>query len=234
VRRVALAFTCVALAFFATVAHVRAQDSPGRLHFAPGGATGGTAVVAHATGLTAGTAYALVWHTGDPHWRTDAGKFYGITSPDAARTLATGTSDAAGTLDVHFTVPDDFGYLHDVEIQPAAGAPAAQVAATQGFTVIPRISISPESGPPGTPITVTVSGIGYRFYQVVWHLIYDGAQTGWVSAVTTHGTARITIPASAACTRCKRSRVRRRRISTVSRVRTRNATFRRSSVRRSG
>jgi hypothetical protein len=38
--------------------------------------------------------------------------------------------------------------------------------------------------------------VGYRFYQAVWHLMYDGGQTGWLSGITTHGTARVTIPAS--------------------------------------
>jgi hypothetical protein len=41
-----------------------------------------------------------------------------------------------------------------------------------------------------------MTGVGYRFYQAVWHLMYDGGQTGWLSAITTHGTARVTIPAT--------------------------------------
>jgi hypothetical protein len=56
--------------------------------------------------------------------------------------------------------------------------------------------MEPASGSPGTPITITMTGIGYRFYQAVWHLLYDGAQTGWLSGITTHGTARVTIRAS--------------------------------------
>src|SRR5690606_36423859 len=52
------------------------------------------------------------------------------------------------------------------------------------------------SGPVGTPITVTMTGVGYRFWESVWHLAYDGAHTGWISAITTNGTAVITIPAT--------------------------------------
>ncbi|HEV8021534.1 MAG TPA: hypothetical protein VGP41_09750, partial [Candidatus Lustribacter sp.] len=40
------------------------------------------------------------------------------------------------------------------------------------------------------------TGGGYRFYQAVWHLLYDGAQTGWLSGMTSAGTARVTIRAT--------------------------------------
>jgi hypothetical protein len=196
VSRLFIALAVVALTVCARVTPANAQASTGRLQFAPGGAEAGARITARATGLAPETRFALVWHSGDPHWRTESGKFYGIVATDTAVTLAHGTSDAAGTLALTFTVPADFGYLHDVELRAENAAADAQPAATQGFTVVPRIELSPRSGPAGTPITVTVTGLGYRFYQVVWHLIYDGAQTGWLSAVTTHGTARITIPAS--------------------------------------
>ncbi len=197
-KRTFVTAACVALAVFGQAASAPGQDASGRLHFEPAGATAGARFGAHATGLAPATRYAIVWHSGDAHWRTESGKFYGIVAPDAARVIAHATSDASGAFDAQLTVPEDFGYLHDVEVQPESGAPAAQPVATQGFTVIPKIEIAPRSGPPGTPITVTVTGLGYRFYQVVWHLLYDGAQTGWLSAVTTHGTARIVIPASGA------------------------------------
>jgi hypothetical protein len=196
VRSVRLAALAGALALAGPLIPAGAQENAGRLNFAPGGASVGTPIVANARGLAPNARFALVWRSADPHWWTDAGKFYGILAPETARVLARGTSDAAGTLALHFTVPEDFGYMHDVEVRPENAATDTQPAATQGFTVVPHIALSPRSGPAGTPVTVTVTGLGYRFYQVVWHLLYDGAQTGWLSAVTTHGTARITLPAS--------------------------------------
>jgi hypothetical protein len=174
------------------------QTPPGELTFTPEAGIVGTAVTARATGLPPGVRYTLVWRSGNPHWRTADGKFFGIEAPEAARPVASGVSDARGALALRFTVPEDFGYLHDVELHAAGGAADAQPAATQGFTVVPHLALASRAGPPGSPIAITVTGLGYRFYQVVWHLLYDGAQTGWLSAVTTHGTARVTIPATGA------------------------------------
>ena len=191
-----VAATALAIALSAGGAAGDAQDSAGRLQLAPAGAIAGAHVVAHATGLAPNARFMIVWRSGDPHWRTEAGKFYGIVAPLTARTLVSGTSDGSGSLRLPFTVPEDFGYLHDVEVRADGVSSDAPFAATQGFTVVPHMEISPRSGPPGTPITITATGLGYRFYQVVWHLLYDNARTGWLSAVTTHGTARVTIPAS--------------------------------------
>ncbi len=161
------------------------------LSFAPVAGPVGTPVVAHATHVAPNAPYALVWHTGRARWQVADGKFTGISAPDVSRTIASGTSTADGTLDLRFKVPEDFGYIHDVELQ-SGGTPVSN----QGFTVIPQLTVSPASGPLGIPVTVTMTGIGYRFYQVNWHLMYDGAQTGWMSAITTHGTARVTLPAT--------------------------------------
>jgi len=186
----AAAATGLGLAF-AFHAAANAQTAP-RLTFAPIAASVGTAVTARASNLPPATRFALVWRSGAPAWRVEDGNFFGIQAPETARPLVAGTSDADGALVLHFTVPEDFGYLHDVELRSDAGAAVTH----QGFTVIPRFTLSPAAGTLGTPITITVTGLGYRFYQVVWHLLYDGAQTGWLSAITTHGTARVTIPAS--------------------------------------
>ncbi len=172
------------------------QNASPDLTFVPEAGVVGTPVVARATGLAPSTPFALIWRSGEPHWNVHDGKFFGITAQATSRALAQGTSDARGTLVLHFRVPEDFGYLHDVEVRAAGDAPNPAAAVAQGFTVVPHLTLSTHAGRSGAPIAITVTGLGYRFYEVVWHLLYDGAQTGWLSAVTTHGTARVTIPAS--------------------------------------
>jgi len=182
-----------AAALFAVIGAANAQTDGARLTFAPIGAIVGTPVTAHAVGLPPNARFALVWRSVKPAWHVDGPKFYGIVAPETSWTLVVASSDASGTLTTHFTVPEDFGYLHDVELHPAAGG---ELLAHQGFTVIPHLTITPRAGPLGTPITITFTGGGYRFYQAVWHLLYDGAQTGWLSGMTTAGTARVTIRAT--------------------------------------
>src|ERR1700677_708988 len=177
----------------AAVSGATAQGGGPRLVFAPIGAKTGTPVIARANGLPPNARFALVWRSASPSWRVEGPKFYGIVAPESARTLLVATSDAAGALTARFTVPEDFGYIHDVELHPESGG---TLIAHQGFTVIPHMTMEPASGPPGTPITITFTGGGYRFYQAVWHLLYDGAQTGWLSGMTTAGTARVTIRAT--------------------------------------
>ena len=168
-----------------------AAQAPGRLALEPLDGVVGTAVSAVATGLTPGTEVELVWISADAAWNVGDGTFHGITAEETRTVLATATVSAAGEASFEFTVPEDYGYVHNVFVE--AGG---ELQARSGFTVVPSLSISPASGPVGTPITVTMKGVGYRFWESVWHLLYDGAHTGWVSAITSQGTAVFTIPAT--------------------------------------
>jgi hypothetical protein len=59
-----------------------------------------------------------------------------------------------------------------------------------------RVTVTPDSGPVGTPIIVDVEGIGVAPLHSSWLLTYDNKFTGWLSAVSTHGRARAVIPAT--------------------------------------
>src|SRR5690606_21939418 len=151
----------------------------------------GTPVRAHATGLPPGTEVELVWLSAEAAWNVGDGTFHGVTAEETRTVLATATVSEAGEATFEFAVPEDYGYVHNVFVE-ANG----ELLARNGFTVAPSLEISPTSGPVGTPITVTMKGVGYRFWESVWHLLYDGAHTGWVSAITSNGTAVFTIPAT--------------------------------------
>lgn len=153
----------------------------------------GTEIQAVAQGLEPGEAVSLVWHTNRPEWSADlvAGTFNGIEYHDHTLTLAEGKTDVTGHVRLSFTVPEDFGYLHNVTLDYEDGTQAAR----QGILVEPSISVSPASGPEGTPIEVTVKGVGYRPYDYLRHILYDNRFTGIVTAINTQGTARLTITA---------------------------------------
>lgn len=163
------------------------------LTFSRMGAPVGQQVRAEGSGLPASTAVRLVWFRGTPAWRVAHGLFNGIKAGYTPMPIATVTTDEQGKVTIPFTVPDDFGYIHTVTL--VAGG---KVLARQGFTVIPTLSIAPRSGPVGTRITVTLKGDGEDLYESVWHLLYDNEHVGWLSAITTHGTATAVIPATGA------------------------------------
>ncbi len=171
----------------------RAQAAA-RLEFTPAYGPVGTAVTAQATGLTPGAKVALSWETADASWQVDGADFNGIAATTVQHTLANGVAGADGTLTLHFTVPGDYGYTHNVFLLDGGGDKVAR----QGFVVSPHLTMSPASGPVGTPIHIRFTGLGYRFYHLVWHLKYDGADTGMLSALSTRGTADVTIPATGA------------------------------------
>ncbi len=166
----------------------------GKLSFAPEYGPVGTGVTATASGLEPGAQVELAWETADASWQGGNGDFNGIAATTVERTVARGTVATDGSLTLHFTVPADYGYTHNVFLVDAGGTKVAR----QGFVVSPAMTISPTSGPIGTPIHVHFTGLGYKFYHLVWHLKYDGAETGALTALSTRGTADVTIPAAGA------------------------------------
>src|SRR5207302_8260823 len=100
-------------------------------------------------------------------------------------------TDAAGRIAATFTVPEDFGFLHDVALQQGE-----RLFIQAGFSVDMSVTLSPPSGPAGTPIKVEVKGIGWRPLESSWMLLYDNNFTGWISAVKTAGSAKFIIPYS--------------------------------------
>lgn len=163
----------------------------GRMDLVPESGPGGTPVSVSVRGLPPGEEFDLVWRTMTGEWRAADGNYNGREYRPVAYRIARLRSDEQGRLSASFRAPDDFGFGHDVVVQQGS-----RLFTQANFNIEMSMTVTPESGPLGTPITIEVKGIGWRQLENSWTLVYDNAFAGWLSSVTTQGTARFTIPAT--------------------------------------
>jgi hypothetical protein len=163
----------------------------GKLGVAPAHGAAGTALTVTGEGLPAGQSLDLVWRTVDGQWKAANGEYHGRAYQPIGYRIARITTDDSGKFTAQFAAPEDFGFVHDIVVQQGG-----RLLTQTGFSLDMTMSVAPENGPPGTPITIDVKGIGWRPLENSWMLVYDNGFTGWVSAVTTHGAAHFTIPAT--------------------------------------
>jgi len=163
----------------------------GSLKVVPENGPAGTPLTVTAEKLPPHQEFQLVWRTVKGSWKVADAEYHGRDYQPVAYEIAKVKSDAAGRLNAKFVSPEDFGFVHDIVLQQPD-----RMFTQAGFSVDMTVKITPESGPLGTPITVDVKGIGWRSLFNSWDLLYDNHFTGWMSAVTTSGSATFTIPAT--------------------------------------
>jgi hypothetical protein len=165
----------------------------GSLSVTPDSGPAGTPLTLTAEKLPPNQEFQLVWRTVKGSWKVADAEYHGRDYQPVAYEIAKVKSDAAGRLTAKFVTPEDFGFVHDIVLQQPD-----RMFTQAGFSIDMTVKITPESGPVGTPITVDVKGIGWRSLFNSWDLLYDNHFTGWMSAVTTGGSATFTIPATGA------------------------------------
>ncbi|MBI2872281.1 MAG: IPT/TIG domain-containing protein [Chloroflexi bacterium] len=155
----------------------------------------GTAFTVTGEGLPAGKQVEFVWVTWDGSYVTN------VTANDARFgerkfvtkrvPMKTAGVNAQGQVSVALTAPEDYGEVHDI-YAVMDGADVGKA----GFRIARNATISPTSGPVGTPITITVKGLATGAYVNTMAIRYDNKYTGFVSAVTTRGSATFQIRAA--------------------------------------
>jgi hypothetical protein len=105
--------------------------------------------------------------------------------------MATVTTDAAGAFTYSTTVPSDFGGVHDI-YAVVNGAAIAH----GGYQTTRSLTISPTSGPIGTPITITYTGMGATLYTAGAAVHWDNNMAGEMQALWTRGTGQVVIRAA--------------------------------------
>lgn len=163
-----------------------ANDRPvQRLNLTFDKAVVGASVRASAAGLPAGKSVDLKWETVSGGWVIeDYYHFRGKKYAESTSSLGRFRIDGTGRLDAQFTIPEDYGGVHDV-VALVDGTPVAQ----NGIEVTQTFEMTPNSGPIGTVIELKVKGLGWRTMESTWVVNWDNKEIGWVSAASTRGSA---------------------------------------------
>jgi hypothetical protein len=162
----------------------------GQLKVAPEHGQVGTPLTVTGAGFPAEQEFQLVWSTVKGSWKTTIAEYLGREYTPIAYRIATVKSDKSGTITAKFDAPEDFGFGHDILLQQGARLLTKTV-----FSIDMTFKVLVDNVPVGTPIPIEVQGIGWRELEGSWVMLYDNRFNGWISTVTTSGTARFTVPA---------------------------------------
>jgi hypothetical protein len=191
----ALPFTGLRTAAFTTP-----TNAAGALTIAPQTALVGGDMTISGKSLPVNTPVQLVWGTTEnASWGVEVTpatvNYLGVNwvSTPLYVDIATITTDAQGSFTYKTKTPSDFGGTHDV-YAVVGGAAAAK----GGMQIGRTFTMSPKSGPIGTPFTVTYTGLGPKLYGSGGALIYDNKYVGQLQGRWTRGTAKATVTATGA------------------------------------
>jgi hypothetical protein len=148
----------------------------------------GTRATVSGRGFAAGTRMELVWQTYVGS-RVSGNGF----EPDE-RPIGSIPVGADGRLDAVVTIPDDLGGLHGLALRQRDKTLARL------FFVIETsiVSMTPRSGPVGTPVTIHLKGVGWTEYDNIYVATYDNAYMGYACGFNSQGDVVINFRASGA------------------------------------
>ena len=184
-----LPFTAVKSAAFTT------PESTTNLEVTPQQGYVGSEFSVIGKGLKPNTSMDLVWSTNEGTWVTDVQpntvNYMGVKYTKFYVNMAKVTTDTTGGFTFKTKAPSDFGGVHDIYAVVDGVA-----VAHGGYQMLRTVSISPKSGPIGTPITITYTGMGASLYTAGGSVLYDNHFAGAMQALWTRGTGKAVIRAS--------------------------------------
>jgi len=140
------------------------------------------------TGLPANTPVSLVW--GSYEGNRVSGN--GFDPVEDELTKVTTTAD--GRIALPVTIPEDLGGRHTLSVRSGA-----KTLATTYFVIETSIvSMTPMSGPVGTPVTIHLKGVGWTEYDNIYIATYDNAYMGYACGFNTRGDVVIHFTAAGA------------------------------------
>jgi hypothetical protein len=99
-----------------------------------------------------------------------------------------------GRFEFPVTIPDDVGGLHGLELRDGEKT----VGLVHFVIETSIVSLTPTSGPVGTPITIHLKGVGWTEYDNIYIATYDNAYMGYACGFNSHGDVVINFTAAGA------------------------------------
>jgi hypothetical protein len=171
--------------------HRRGSESSGTLVVSEEEGYVGDRITFKGRNFPAGEAYELRWNSTDGRWGVlEANQVVGPQYQPRTETIATVETDEAGEFDEAWTVREDYGGAHRIEVLDGD----TTVASTE-FTILPHFELEETEVPLGEFFTLRGYGIGPNVvtnnYQVAW----DNGNVGFITGVMNRGTATAQIRA---------------------------------------
>jgi hypothetical protein len=101
---------------------------------------------------------------------------------------------ADGRLDLPLDIPDDLGGRHSVSIRSGGNT----LARTYFVVETSIVSMSPMSGPAGTPVTIHLKGVGWTDYDNIYIATYDNGYMGYACGFNSQGDVVVNFTATGA------------------------------------
>jgi hypothetical protein len=137
----------------------------------------GTRVTLRGEGFPSGSTLQLAWET------STGSRIVGRDFEWRERPLGTVTVGPDGRIDAPVNIPEDLGGRHGVALRSGD-----QTLARVFFVIETSIvSISPVSGPVGTPVSIHLKGVGWTEYDNLYVATYDNAYMGYVCGFASQG-----------------------------------------------
>ncbi|MBI4308021.1 MAG: hypothetical protein HY684_04370 [Chloroflexi bacterium] len=171
----------------------RASSNPreSAISLTPPRGPAGSVTTVRGSGFDPNATLDILWQDWNGAWNIQNGSFQGREFREELTSIGRVRTDASGGFETTFKVPEGFGFNHDVLVTQGSTVRSKSV-----FFVEMQVEMTPKEGPPGTPVTLELNGLGWQPHQRDWVLLYDNKFTGWISAVTTKGKARAVVTAT--------------------------------------
>lgn len=168
------------------------QGFVGSLEVTPDRGPVGSRMTLSGAGLPANASLDVLWETVEAEWLQDPPLFKGIGIREIRYRIATVMTGPDGRFSTTLKVPEEYGGAHDIYV-----AQAGRVLTKTGFRTLPAVTMTPAFGRVGTPIRLKLTGFNPAHQLETWYFVmYDNKLVGYITALRTNGTARVTIPAT--------------------------------------